>query len=370
MSQARLFDPPVGLSGMAKGKLKIDEIIAAGSSRAKKVIDYVQALQPVDRVREAKKLNFITEENEPHIYMKIPGGKSCFEKLHKNALRQASAKTDIPWSYVDKLMSCSDWGLGLLAENFDELFEHLEGRLLLRSVNGEVRGILSDRYRRLDSRPLVDSFCRACAEVGARPYEGYVTDTKVALQAVIPKVYEPFPGEYMAYGVCFENSDFGNGALNISIFVLRLLSDTSTIGADYMRKVHLGKRLEEEAEWTERTKQLDMQTMMSAIGDMVHVNLADSRIEAMQGLLKSAFEMQLTDERKKTVIELLKRFLTKGEVEKVLQRFNEPEVELLPPGNNVWRMSSAVSWLAGATEDTERKLEIQKVAGKLLPTVA
>ena len=32
----------------------------------------------------------------------------------------------------------------------------------------------------------------------------------------------------------------------------------------------------------------------------------------------------------------------------------------------VWRLSNAVSWVAGKTEDAERKLEISKVAGQIL----
>jgi hypothetical protein len=35
----------------------------------------------------------------------------------------------------------------------------------------------------------------AVQEKGALLYEGYVTDTKIAIQAIMPEVYEPVPGE-------------------------------------------------------------------------------------------------------------------------------------------------------------------------------
>ena len=48
----------------------------------------------------------------------------------------------------------------------------------------------------------------AVQERGALPYEGYVTDTKIAIQAIMPEVDEPVPGEVVAYGLSLENSDF------------------------------------------------------------------------------------------------------------------------------------------------------------------
>jgi hypothetical protein len=54
-------------------------------------------------------------------------------------------------------------------------------------------GILSDSYRRIDSRPVFEAFATGVQEKGALPYEGYVTDTKIAIQAIMPEVYEPVP---------------------------------------------------------------------------------------------------------------------------------------------------------------------------------
>jgi len=48
-------------------------------------------------------------------------------------------------------------------------------------VSGEVRGFLSDRYRRLDSRSIIEAFATAVQQKGALPYDGYDTDTKVAM---------------------------------------------------------------------------------------------------------------------------------------------------------------------------------------------
>jgi hypothetical protein len=357
----------------AYAKARIEELIAYGRTRARQVIQYVQTLQPIDRIVKTQKLIFKASEDDLHLHLKIPsaGKKSeaSFEALHRNAVQQAASKAGIPMLFVDKLVGHGDWGRELLAENFTEIFHHLEDKALLRSVNGEVRAILSDRYRRLDSRPLVDAFAKICEEVNALPYEGYVCDTKVAIQAIIPKVFEPIKGEFMAYGVNFENSDFGNGALNINTFILRLLCRNGTIGGDPMRRVHLGKRIDEQLEYSQETYDLDQKTIISAMGDVIRLNLAEENIEAMQGLIRKAAEQERNDDRRKVVIELLKKYMNKAEIDKAMKKYNEPDVELLPAGNNMWRMSNAISWLAGEVVDEERKIELQKVAGRLLPAL-
>jgi Universal stress protein family len=43
--------------------------------------------------------------------------------------------------------------------------------------------------------------------------------TKIAIQAIMPEVYEPVPGEVVAFGLSLENSDFGNGALSLRAYL-------------------------------------------------------------------------------------------------------------------------------------------------------
>jgi len=73
----------------------------------------------------------------------------------------------------------------------------------------------------------------------------------------MPEVYEPVPGEVVAYGLFLENSDFGNGALSVRAFLLRIWCTNLAITQEEMRQVHLGKRLDESMIYSERTYGLD-----------------------------------------------------------------------------------------------------------------
>ena len=112
---------------------------------------------------------------------------------------------------------------------------------------------------------MVEAFATAVQEKGALPYEGYVTDTKIAIQAIMPEVYEPVPGEVVAYGLSLENSDFGNGALSVRAYLLRIWCSNLAITQEEMRQVHLGKRLDESMIYSERTYELDAQATVSAL---------------------------------------------------------------------------------------------------------
>jgi hypothetical protein len=69
-------------------------------------------------------------------------------------------------------------------------------------------------------------------------------------------------------------------------------------------------------------------------------------------------------------LEKLKSTLTKGERELITARYNTPDVQLLPPGNTTWRMSNAISLFAQEVLDVERKMELMKIAGSIIPALA
>ena len=54
--------------------------------------------------------------------------------------------------------------------------------------------------------------------------------------------------------------------------------------------------------------------------------------------------------------EAFRRMLQKGESEAALQAFESPDTYNLPAGHTSWRLSNAISWIAGQTKDTERKI--------------
>ena len=242
-----------------------------------------------------------------------------------------------------------------------------KSQYLFRSLGTQVRGFLSDRYRQLDSRPIVEAFAAAVQQKGALPYDGYVTDTKISIQAIMPEVYEPIPGELVAYGLSLENSDFGNGALSIRAYLLRIWCSNLAITQEEMRQVHLGKRLDDAMLYSNRTYELDARTTVSALKDVINGQLDATSLRRRMEAVRHANAQEVNPQRAK---ETFRRLLQKGESEAAQRAFDSPDTYNLPAGNTNWRLSNAISWIAGQTKDTERKLDLMKIAGEVLPKAA
>jgi len=343
---------------------KLEALIERGRSRAANVIDHVMRNQPTDRLARGEALQFRAADNLPEILMTVPDREQATieQSLHRNAIYQMAQATDMPVKFIDSLQSVADpWGRELLAHNLQTVFNRRfqKKHYLLRSLQQEVRGFLSDSYRRIDSRPIVEAFATAVQEKGALPYEGYVTDTKIAIQAIMPEVYEPVPGEVVAFGLSLENSDFGNGALSLRAYLLRIWCTNLAITQEQMRQVHLGKRLDESMVYSQQTYELDAQTTVSALRDVIQKQLDAGQLQQQMDLIRQANGKTVDSTQAR---ELLRKALQKNEADSVIEVYNSLDTVNMPSGNTMWRLSNAVSWVAGKTEDAERKLEISKAA--------
>ena len=64
--------------------------------------------------------------------------------------------------------------------------------------------------------------------------------------------------------------------------------------------------------------------------------------------------------------DMLRKALQKHEADSVVEAYNSADTLNMRAGDTMWRLSNAISWVAGKTEDPERKLEISKLARQVL----
>jgi hypothetical protein len=354
----------------SKARAKMQAEIDQGKMSAALTTQKVMTEVPTDRIVKARALSFMTDEDCNQVLVQM--GQEKPQIVANNAISQLCQRADVPMAMYRKLIGNKEtdgWGPGLMAEIFNQMYDH-QGEsqaYLARSYNDTLRGWLSTSYRRLDSRPLLDSFLGICNEIGMVPIKGYASETKVMMKCLIPRVFEPAENEVIAFGATWENSDYGNGAHSIRVFVLRLWCTNYAIADEGIRQIHLGKRLTEDFRYSQHTYKLDTETSASAIKDIVRGSLSSDRIGAMCSAIEMASREEIKSPGK--YLERLKT-LTKGERESITEKYNTPDVELLPPGNTTWRMSNAISLFANQIEDTERKIELMKLAGTVIPNLA
>ena len=343
-------------------KTKFSQIIKNGQESAVSTLERLATERPIDRIVNTKAFRFKPSENG--LIMDVDGEEL---RVHEHAIHQTTARTGLLGQKTVKnlLETNQPWAQEAVSDLFNKTYQNIDqSRFLIRSVDGEVRGVLSDRYRRMDSGPIFESFIKASQEFGAVPTMSKFMDTKFTLTMSLAQMFEPVKNEIMMFGATISNSDYGDGALSVKFALLRIWCTNLCMREECMRQIHLGKRLDENVQYSERTYELDTMTMSSAVNDMVKGNFLPEKVEQnMDAIRKAATE----DTDIAAVFAKLQRTnkMSKAEVKEVTELYNSPEVELLPPGNNLWRASNAIS-LFSQKQDDHREFELQAIAGDLL----
>jgi hypothetical protein len=349
---------------MEKFQAKIDNgILTVGA-----ILDRIHNEIPRDRLINSRNMGFTPLAHQPGYALKVNNGTD--DRLHNFALGQVAERVGLPADYIAKLEARGDEGRALVATNLDRLYQiDPAKKLLVRSVKDQVRGVVSDRFRRLDSRPIIDSFIGAADKAGARPFDGVGGDTKFSIRAVVPKVFEAFKGEVVAFGVSIANSDFGNGALSLRVFIWRVWCANLATLEESMREVHLGSRLVDGVEFRQQTINAESRASALAVEDIVRGSLSAAKIEETMAVIKRANDKVI--EPKEFFRTLQKSMgLLKSEFDAVQDTYHTGGVEELPPGNTLYRMSNAISWVAQKAATPERRFELEQAAGKLMLQVA
>jgi hypothetical protein len=358
----------------AKGRQKMEEIIHRGLTSAEAVIAQIQGAVIEDKVVRAPAVRLLSDDDgwKLGIARGDNGSLDWSGELHPHAFGQLLTDVGVPKKFVESVQSekMPDFAADdLIAHNVNTILSHRERqRNLIRvDANGgdRVKGFLSDKYRRLDSRPLADAFVGACQDVGLMPIEGVASETKCRIRAVLPKVFEPVANEVMIFGAEFGNSDYGDGGVVLNLWTMRVWCTNLAVVERSMRTVHLGGRLPDDLALSEATYRLDAQTTASAVRDVTAAVVGPQRVNRMLAAIRSASDKEL---KSGDGIDNILRGLNNKELsQRVRTVYESEDVVNLPAGQTVYRMSNAVSWIAQARDvGPDRRLEMQDFAGKLL----
>ncbi len=359
---------------------RFNATVERGRIEAQKIIEQIDESQPVDRVLPAAALKFVPTGGGVEVMV---SGENQPQSIHDHALRQFCQRGSMNLKFARSLTDLAsqadaseakgvsgDWARELIAHNLNQMYENgpgSAGRYLVRSVARnsdalQVRGFLSDKYRRLDSGPLLEAFFKAAIQdMGAVPTRAYALQTKYALRVVLPQVFEPIPNQPMLYGFEWSNSDYGHGKHSLRAFIHQPFCTNEQTRDDVMSQTHVGKRLSEDMSYSAETYRLDQATSASALKDTVRQLLAPKAVQDTMDTIAQAYEEKIDP---KKIPQMLKA-LRKGEQEQVKEAFTSVDIENMSPGQNRWRLSNAISFVATTTEDRYRALELERMSGKV-----
>ena len=281
------------------------------------------------------------------------------------ALGQIAERAGVPLAYLRQLASpkAEAWQHQLAAQILREHYGNADNtRVLVRSVRGQMRGWLSDKYRRLDSRPLVEALAEESAAIGAIPVDGIATETRISLKVILPEILEPLPGEFLVCGGNWQNSDVGNGTHSFQLYAIRVACSNGMTMENMLKQVHLGGRLSDSIEFSDRTHQLDTAASVSALRDVVRGALGPAARDRLVESIRDAGNREMS----RNQLSQATRSLTKPVQKSIVDAFESSDVINLPPGNTAWRASNAISWIARHTDNPELRLDLERAAGEIV----
>ncbi len=312
----------------------------------------------------------VTFSGDSRLMMNLPDGQFT---MHDNAIYQVAERMGIPSRYLRSLAQGEPWAILLAAHLLNQHSEWTQrNRVLVRTVGSQVRGVLSDSYRRLNSVEILTAFVQEAAGQGAVISDAYMNDTKVWAETILPTpitVPTAKNGDVIIFaGARFSTSDYGDGAVDMRAFLLNGACLNGMVRESVMKQVHLGSKLPDNLALSDETYRLDTQTTVSAVKDLT------KGLFSRDNLMQRAIEIQGASEIEVDFNHELKRLTKDGgllktegkEVEKILMR-NNPD-DGVQGGATLWKLTQAIT--AHARELTpERSRELHEISGSLLKRV-
>jgi len=311
---------------------RLDRYIQEGQQRALAVQEKVVRDVPTDYIAPAGTIRFANTNRDSGLEMVLDrkDGRTVANPLHRHGLGQAAELAKMPMAYVDHLLGQGGWGQELLARNLTDgvQYGHQGSRYLVRSCGGQVRAVLSSKFRRLDSRPILDMLIGESQRVGAIPVDAIASDIRTEVKFIIPKVLEPAPGEFMVFGFAWGTSDYGAGANWVRSFAFRLACFNGATMEQALRQVHVGRALTDDVEWSQRTLELDTKTAISGTRDVARALLSEAKISQTASLITKANAEGIDA---KVTLAGMRKKIGAGTEKAIAEAFNSADVVELPP---------------------------------------
>jgi hypothetical protein len=330
--------------------------------------DYIAPIGVELRQRDRKPV--ITFSGNGHVLMNMRQGEYS---LHSNAIGQLAEKMNIPSRYLRELASGDEWQRQLAATVLNQHSSWTgRTRVLVRTVGTEVRGVLSDSYRRLNSIEILTAFAEEAGNQGAIIADAYMSDTKVWAETILPTpitIPTTKNGDVVIFmGARFSTSDYGDGAVDMRAFLLNGACLNGMVRESVMKQVHLGSRLPNNLQLSHETYELDTRTTVSATRDLT------KSLFGRENIMQKAIEIQGASNIDVDFDSELKRLVKAGSllksdgenVEKILMR-NDPN-DGVQGGSTLWKLTQAITAHARELEPS-RSRELHEISGALLNRV-
>jgi len=333
----------------------------------------VDLAQELERQLESKKdlivpsalVRHTTDESGDTRLIVEEGGGPIQYGVTPLARRQLADKLKIPYAYFERMREDQP---ELLDRNVNTWLQNEADRRMLRTLDGNVRAVLSERYRRLDNFDLATNVVPILQRLPEVRFESVeLTETKMYLKCITPRLkYEMAPGDVVQAGIVITNSEVGQGTLSVQPLIYRLVCSNGLIAPDRsLRKTHVGRALGGEDDtvtiYQDDTLQADDKAFFLKVRDVVQAAVSEATFVQVAQKMQRTLNIPLKGDPVKTVEVLAQRYtLNDSERSGVLRH--------LVSGGDLsgYGLVNAVTHYSQEVEDYDRATEFEMLGGRLI----
>ena len=241
-------------------------------------------------------------------------------------------------------------------------------RRMVRTLDGNVRAFLSDRYRRIDNADVAETVLPIIGRMdGAQVMSCEITERRMYIKVVNPRIQtEVRVGDVVQSGIIISNSEVGLGSVSVSPLIYRLACTNGMVAQDNgVRKYHIGKINSADFDMSifrDETIEADDRAFLLKVRDAVTAAADQTIFERIVGQMREATEAKIPAITAPKVVELTSsRFgISINENEGVLGH-------LIDGGDlSLYGMANAVTRYAQDVKSYDRSTELEATGYKIL----
>jgi hypothetical protein len=356
----------IRLTGVGELSALIDKLTVLEETRVDVVAPTTTMRATIMPAIDNGKLQFESEEDGARALQRIElqfDEKKEHEKItHAMPLtnwghRQLAEKCGIPIKYYEKLRD--NGMLQLAADNVNGWIDQ-RARRFIRTQNGQVRAILSDKYKVMDHMQVIKAAGEKATEFGAKVAKCELTDTRLYMKLVVPHIIEEIrAGDKLIQGIVFSNSEVGAGSFRAEPFAMRLICKNGMIGMDKVARIHLGSKMEEGLWKSQETEDLEVHTIYSQVKDLVEATFNPDKFRVWMEALRQTTEVKL-DSPSDAVKNVVKEYkIPEHQTQNILDA-------LVSEGDPTqYGLVNAVTNVARQTDSIDGRIELERIGGEL-----
>lgn len=274
---------------------------------------------------------------------------------------QIGSKTGIPAKYYDRMLAEDPH---LLAANVNTWFQRDPKKQMVRTLGGNARAFLSNRYQRIENEEMADAALPVLQELkGVQIVSSEVTERRMYIHFVVPTVEgEVKKGDVVQAGGIISNSEVGCGSASVSGLLWRLICLNGMKTTEQFRRHHVGRQVDDSEElWADDTRAADDKAILLKVRDMVRAVVDETRFRANLDKMKGLTEGKITGSVEK-VVEVLAAKVGANETERsgILRSLIEGA------DTSAWGLLNAVTAQSHTAKSYDRAVELEAAGGALL----